>query len=169
MEFTERSYGVRFLKLAGLVSLMTLVIVVVYGCQQTQQTAQPSSSMMQPGQQQAPANLGPDTVVPEGMKLEDYVDKYYLAYKEQRWSDAYHLLPAGRKAQETLEKYQATLEGMPLQDYKVNPAKIKGSQATVQVEVVLGGSGAGYKIVVSWAFVKKDDKWVAQATTTMMQ
>lgn len=155
-------------KLFVILAVLTAVLSGSTGCQPSQQ-ATPPATMMQLGEQQPPANLGPDTVVPEGMKLEDYLDKYYLAYKEQRWEEAYAMLPAIRKANEDLEKYTATLTEMPLLDYKVNPARIEEDKAVVPVDVELGGTGAGMKFVINWSFVKKDGKWVAEDTKTMTQ
>jgi hypothetical protein len=150
-------------------ALVVVGVAVVFLSRGGQQTAQQTSTSTQMTQTTQTAQAGPDTVVPAGMSLEEYLEKYYQAYKEKRWKDAYPMLPASRKANESYDQYVTTLSGMPIDNYTVKPAEIDGSAAVVAVEVAIGEAAGGQLLQINWSFTKKNGKWVAEATKTLMR
>jgi len=152
--------------------IVLLLLVVVAGSTGCRRKAQPPPVKWQPHVQTqtgpgVAAKKGPDTVVPTGVALDAYVQKYYQAYKEKRWKEAYEMQSASAKARETLEQYSTSREGMPLADFKVEPPVIQGSTGTVTAELTLGGGGAA-SWRTTWSFTKKGDKWIVEGTRSSM-
>lgn len=158
----KRNYQI--LVVLALVVVGVVAVFLAGGRQQT--TQQTTSTTTQTTQT---AQTGPDTVVPDGTSLEEYLQKYYQAYKEKRWKDSYPMLPASRKSTESYDQYVATLSGMPIDNYTVKPAKIDGTTAVVAVEVSIGEAAGGQLLQINWSFTKKNGKWVAESTKTLMR
>lgn len=111
---------------------------------------------------------GPDTIVPANMAIEVYVEKYYQAYQEKRWKEAYDLLPAAAKAKENLDQFTKMRSNLPLEKYVIKPTATQGSTATVTVELALAGAPQDSKWSTLWTFSKKGDKWIAESTKSII-
>lgn len=155
------------LVLASLVFVLAMGATLAGGCRRSK----PEVTIPHVQQESAPKKLkkGPDTVVPADLSLEQYVEKYYQAYKEKRWEEAYNMQSAGRKAQETLEGYISSHSSMPLTDFKVLPASEIDNTAQVSAELNLSGMSGGRPWVTTWSFTKKDGKWIVEGTKSGMK
>ncbi len=153
----------------ALILLLGMGLVLAAGCQK--QKSKPEVTVPHVQQESTPKKLekGPDTIVPSDLSLQQYVEKYYKAYKGQRWEEAYNMQSADRKAQETLDEYIKSHSSMPLEDFKVSPAAISDETATVSAELDLGGLSGDKPWVTTWSFTKKDNKWIVEGTKSSMQ
>lgn len=164
------------MNLAGRTKVFAVLLIIAalllsFGCaKKAAQTPQqkpvsPHVNSSQQFAQEEPAKLGPPTVVAEGMTPSDHVKKYYQAYKDQKWQEAYDLQPAGSKARESVDSYTESHKVMPLNSFTVSEGKEEADK-TMSVEAILdlGGQGAGSKWMTVWTFTKDGDNWVADKT-----
>lgn len=153
------------------VLLLALAIVLVAGGCRKEPEAKPQLKIPQVESESAPeqAEKGPDTVVPEDTTLDGFVRKYYQAYKDKRWEEAYQMQAAGRKAQESLEAFVSARSGMPLDGFEVDPPAIAGNTAEVKAELQLAGMSGGQPWITTWMFSKKGDDWVVEGTKSAVK
>lgn len=131
-----------------------------------QQTQQPQQTQQVPRQTQEQASqAGPDTVVPEGMTPDEFVQKYYDAVIKKDYQTAYDMQPASKKASANLESFKSTQESYGISSFAVDKAEVQGDAATVKAKLELGQYGTWTSI---WQFSKKNGKWVAVSSRTGM-
>lgn len=165
------------MNLAGRLKVMFIAVLIVltaifgFGCA-AKQTAKPQATTGQQlsphassSQQETPKDVGPPTYVAKGMTPTQHVEKYYQAYKDQKWEEAYNLQPAVSKAREDLEAYIESHKEMPLTTFSVSAPK-EDTKDTASVEAVLGlgGSGGGMQWMTVWSFKKDGARWIAEQT-----
>lgn len=120
----------------------------------------------QPQQQQIPPEkIGPPTYVPKGTTVEKYVVKYYDAYKNKKWAEAYKMLPAINKAKENEKGFAQLRESMPIKEYVVSEVTKKGDISSIGISYSLGNQGNWTTV---WTFRKKGDKLIAESSKAQM-
>lgn len=153
------------LLIVGLVAIAAIVIIQV-----TRDSESPKSSVAPPTlpqlQQQKPANVGPDTLLPDGTSQEDYVKKYYTAIKKKDYQTAYDMQPASKKATADLDGFKQAQESYGIESFEIGKSDIQGDSATLEVKLNTGKYGI---FTTSWVFAKKNGKWVADSTRTIIK
>lgn len=152
----------------SLILLVAVALIALAGCRK-QEAAEPKIPHVQSETTPKQLKKGPDTEVSEGMSLDAYVTKYYQAYKDKRWEEAYQMQSAGRKAQENLQAFIQARSGMPLESFKVAPPTMTENSAEVKVELQLSGMSGGQPWITTWMFTKKGGKWVVEGTKSAMK
>ena len=108
----------------------------------------------------------PATIVPAGVSLKDYCDKYYKAWKASDWQTAYDLQPLQKKSENDVNGFSSGLQGYGMVGYTIKDEKIDGSIGTVTVNLDLGANGIW---ATNWTFVKNDKgQWTAQDSKSGM-
>ena len=154
-----------------LVLLSALATVLIAGGCRKEPEVKPEVKIPHVESESAPKQLkkGADTVVPKDVTLDVFVQKYYQAYKDKRWEEAYQMQGASRKAQESLEAFISARSGMPLDGFEVEPPSIAGNTAEVKAELQLGGMSGGQPWITTWMFGKKGDDWVVEGTKSAVK
>jgi hypothetical protein len=161
----KKTYAVKLklsLAAAGLVVLTALISTASIGCKkEVVQTPQ----VPQAQQQIPPEKVGPPTIVPKGVTADKYVSQYYTAYKNQKWSEAYKMLPAINKAKEAEESFTSVRKTMPITDFKISPVRVQGDTQVVEATYSLGAQGSW---MIVWSFKKTKDGLVAEGYQAQM-
>lgn len=151
----------------SLILMVALTLIALAGCRK--QEAEPKIPHVQSETIPKQLKKGPDTEVPEGMSLDGYVTKYYQAYQNKRWEEAYQMQSAGRKAQENFQAFIQARSGMPLEGFKIAPPIMTENSAEVKAELQLSGMSGGQPWITTWIFTKKGDKWIVEGTKSAMK
>ncbi|MCL6471400.1 MAG: hypothetical protein K6T91_01100 [Firmicutes bacterium] len=106
----------------------------------------------------------PATIVPDGMALDQYCEKYYSAWKNKDWQTAYDLQPLSKKNQSDVNSFAQSRESYGMQSYEVGKPQINENSGIVVVKMDLGQNGIWS---ATWQFVKNDKgQWTVQNSTT---
>lgn len=163
---TNKTVGNR-IKAGLLIGIVAIIASVAslssVACKKDEEVSQ---QPQQPQQQQIPPEkVGPPTYVPKGTTVEEYVVKYYDAYKKKKWAEAYKMLPALNKAKENEKGFAQIRATMPINEYVVSEVAKKGDLSSVNVSYSLGNQGNWTTV---WTFRKKGDKLIAESSKAQM-
>ena len=107
----------------------------------------------------------PATLVPDGMTLDQYCEKYYSAWTKKDWQTAYDMQPISKKTGD-VNKFGQDRESYGLVSYQVGKPVINGDVGTVGVTMNLGPNGTW---LTNWTFIKNDKgQWTVQDSQTGM-
>lgn len=140
-----------------LIPAIILIISMIIGCQRNGGQTQNNTTQTTPGQTTT-QQVGPPTVLNKGVTPKEHVDKYFSAYKEKRFDDAFALQPAENKAKQTKKDFISLRSSLPIDDYNIVPARKEGGQTIIDVEYEIGQYGTW---VSRWIFEKDDGRWTA--------
>lgn len=126
--------------------------LLLFGCQKKEEPA-PA-----PPTAQQPTKPGKPTLVAKGNKPKEHVEKYFIAYKEKRFSDAYDLQPAANKAKQTKAEFETLRKGFPITDFKILADTKADNTQTIKAEYELEQYGIWDS---TWTFTKQGKRWVA--------
>lgn len=134
----------------------------------SQAPAQAPQAAALPADTKPVSSKEPATIVPDGMTLEQFCEKYYSAWVKKDWNTAFELLPVNKKNGLDPTSLGQRNEGYGLTSYKVQKQQVNGNVGTVIVEMSLGDNGIWS---TNWTFIKNDKgQWTAQDSKVgMMQ
>ena len=124
--------------------LILLGFVLAIGCNSSTTEKAPPL----PGEKKT---IPPDVYVPANQTPEKYLDKYYKLYTDGNFKEAYKMLPASKKAEQSEKEYEDSHKTLPVESYKLGAKKQKGDQVVIEAKLKLKQFGTW---TVSWYFVK---------------
>ncbi|HEY3375580.1 MAG TPA: hypothetical protein VGK02_11070 [Candidatus Aquicultor sp.] len=134
------------------------------------QSQAPAAAPSVPADTKPVSSTAPATLVPAGMTLEQFCEKYYKAWMAKDWKTAYDLQPYSKRnakaTQADIDSFGQSREGYGLTGYQIGTPQVSGNVGTVDIQMNLGTNGTWQTI---WTFVKNDKgQWTVQDSQVSM-
>ncbi len=164
MEEANTSPNRMILVLLGVIVLLLAAIAAYFvfakGSDEAVGATEPPAAQPAMG---APAVFDPATAtrVGEGVAPVDHVTVYFDAVVTGDYAAAYDMLPADKKASQSVEEFSKQLQGYGMNSYTIDSAVEEGDRA----EVMATASMSGGEFQYLWTFVKDGSGWLVQSRT----